>query len=118
MKFNSLLHDYIEERGGLSRKYMDRQEQDSSPEISCANNFPPGSCTADKDRYLTIMFETYKFRVNAIENNENKITRLGNYLKWFGKKSNKSEDFTETASWLQSVAGEMIILINKHSYST
>jgi len=80
--------------------------QSEVPEVQCAEDFTASCATnRNKDEYMMNMFESYNFRLNQVENNNQKYLRIQRFAKLMKSKGEKYNDFQNTTAWLLAVLG-------------
>merc|ERR1719342_1955083 len=101
VKLKGLLHDYVEQK---ERQFR----QANAPTVVCNDDLPLiGQCDVanGKDLYISSMFEAYKFRLNQIENNDQRYNRISKWWKVTANKGLKKDEFTNSSLWLEAVVG-------------
>jgi len=101
VKLKGLLHDYVEQK---ERQFR----QANAPSVVCNDDLPLiGQCDVanGKDLYISNMFEAYKFRLNQIENNDQRFNRISKWWKVTANKGLKKDEFTNSSLWLEAVVG-------------
>jgi len=101
VKLKGLLHDYVEQK---ERQFR----QANTPTVVCNDDLPLiGQCDVanGKDLYISNMFEAYKFRLNQIENNDQRFNRISKWWKVTANKGLKKDEFTNSSLWLEAVVG-------------
>merc|ERR1719481_959274 len=101
IKLKSVLHDYVENQER-------RLRQANTPTIECNDDLTLiGECNTPggKDLYISNMFEAYKFRLNQIENNDQRYNRISKWWKVTANKGLKKDEFTNSSLWLEAVVG-------------
>merc|ERR1719347_1897052 len=101
VKLKGLLHDYVEQK---ERQFR----QANAPSVVCNDDLPLiGQCDVanGKDLYISNMFEAYKFRLNQIENNDQRYNRISKWWKVTANKGLKKDEFTNSSLWLEAVVG-------------
>lgn len=107
MKLNNMLNQYVRNRGGGGKQGVRNSVRQSEvPNVQCVEDFSASCATnRNKDEYMINMFESYKFRINQVENNNQKYLRIGNFAKVMANKGGKKDDFQNTTAWLVAVVG-------------
>jgi len=101
IKLKSVLHDYVENQER-------RLRQANTPTIECNDDLTLiGECNtpSGKDLYISNMFEAYKFRLNQVENNDQRYNRITKFWKVTTNKGLKKDEFTNSSLWLEAVVG-------------
>jgi len=86
------------------RNFEPRKFEKDYEEVACVEDFS-ATCANDKDAYIGSMFESYKYRLNQLENNAQKYNRIKRFYKVIQNKKSKLNDFKNTSLWLKAVVG-------------
>jgi len=106
MKLNNILNQYVNNREGAKQGVRNSGRQSEVPEVQCAEDFTASCATnRNKDEYMMNMFESYNFRLNQVENNNQKYLRIQRFAKLMKSKGEKYNDFQNTTAWLLAVLG-------------
>jgi len=98
----NLLHGYAIKSN--VRNFEPRKFEKDYEEVACVEDFT-ANCANDKDAYIGSMFESYKYRLNQLENNAQKYNRIKRFYKVIQNKKSKLNDFKNTSLWLKAVVG-------------